>query len=174
VHRQPHDVSGDLVELSRTPVAVVCAGAKSILDIPATLEHLETLGVPVLGYKTDDFPAFYLPSCGERVSARVDSAEQAARCLHAHWALQGGGIVLAQPVPAQYALTGEELAAALSAAEHSAEGAGIRGKDVTPYLLKQLAEITEGRTLEANRALVIENARLAAHVALAFAALHAA
>jgi pseudouridine-5'-phosphate glycosidase len=159
------DVSADLVELARTPVAVVCAGAKSILDLPRTLEVLETYGVPVVGYGTDEFPAFYLRSSGEPVGARVDSPEQAAALLAAHWALDGGGVVLAQPLPAEVALTPAELEGALTRAEEQARAAGVRGKALTPYLLARLAELTEGRTLRANRALIVANARLAAQVA---------
>jgi len=163
----PLDVSADLIELGRTPVAVVCAGAKSILDLPATLELLETYGVPVVGYNTDDFPAFYLRSSGLPVSARVDSPGQAAELACLHWALDGGGIVLAQPLPEEVALAPEELAGAVAAAERLANAAGVRGPALTPFLLARLAELTEGRTLRANRALIVANARLAAQVALA-------
>src|SRR5436853_547350 len=97
-HRSAWDVSADLAELARTPVAVVCAGAKSVLDIPRTLEALETLGVPVVGYGTDEFPAFFVPSSGERITARVDNPRQAAELLRSHWALDGAGVVIAQPV----------------------------------------------------------------------------
>jgi pseudouridine-5'-phosphate glycosidase len=159
------DVSADLVELARTPVAVVCAGAKSILDLPRTLEVLETQGVPVVGYGTDEFPAFYLRSSGEPVSARVDSPEQAAALLAAHWALDGGGVVLAQPLLAEAALAPAELESTLARAEEQARAAGVRGKALTPFLLARLAELTEGRTLRANRALIVANAQLAAQVA---------
>lgn len=166
VHRgERWDVSADLAELARTPVAVVCAGAKSILDIPRTLELLETLGVPVVGFGTDEFPAFYVPSSGERVSARVDTPEHAGGLLKAHWALGGGGVVLAQPTAVDVALGGIELDAALREAERLAAAAGVRGKDLTPYLLARLAELTQGRTLRANQVLVLANARLAARVA---------
>jgi pseudouridine-5'-phosphate glycosidase len=162
------DISADLVELARTPVAVVCAGAKSILDIPRTLEILETHGVPVVGYGTDEFPAFYMRSSGERVTARVDDVEQAARLLRAHWELGGAGIVLAQPVAPEAALEAGELERAVTAAEGQAQTAGVRGPAVTPFLLAQLAELTEGRTLRANQALVVANARLAARIARTF------
>jgi pseudouridine-5'-phosphate glycosidase len=152
--------------LSRTPVAVVCAGAKSILDIPRTLEMLETLGVPVVGYQTMDFPAFYLPRSGERVPCRVENPGQASNLLAAHWSLNSEGVVLAQPVSAEAALGNEEWEAARAEAERLAESAGVRGKDVTPFLLARIAEITEGRSLRANRALVVANARLAAQVAV--------
>jgi pseudouridylate synthase len=171
-HRAPApawDVSADLVELGRTPVAVVCAGAKSILDIPRTLEILETEGVPVIGYRTDDFPAFYLRGSGERVSVRVESPEQAADLLQAHWQLEGAGVVLAQPLPAEAALQPEEFAAALREADKQAEAGGVRGKELTPFLLARLAELTEGKTLRANQTLIVENAHLAARVAAALA-----
>jgi pseudouridine-5'-phosphate glycosidase len=166
-HRETHlwDVSADLVELARTPVAVVCAGAKSILDIPRTLEILETEGVPVVGFRTDEFPAFYVHSSGEPTTARVDDAAEAAALLRAHWDLGGGGIVLAQPVAEHAALDPNAFMHALDEAEQQAMGVGVRGKELTPFLLGRLAEITEGQTLRANHALVIANARLAAQVA---------
>ena len=161
------DVSADLTELARTPVAVVCAGAKSILDLEATLEALETAGVPVLGYATDTFPAFYLASSGLPVSARVDTPEQAAAALRAHWELGGAGAVLAQPLPAEAALSAEEWAGALRRAEERAAQEGVRGPALTPFLLAHLAELTGGRTLRANRELIVANAGLAARVAVA-------
>jgi pseudouridine-5'-phosphate glycosidase len=161
----PWDISADLTELVRTPVAVFCAGAKSILDIPRTLEILETSGVPVVGYRTDEFPAFFLRSSGQPVSARVDSAAEAAAFLVAHWQMQGGGIVLAQPLPTEAALDPDELAAHLARAEKLASAAGIRGPALTPFLLARLAEFSGGKTLRANQALVIANARLAGEVA---------
>lgn len=163
---QPWDISADLVELARTPVAVVCAGAKSILDIPRTLEILETLGVPVLGYGTDEFPAFYLRGSGQPIS-RVDGAAAIAALLSAHWALDGGGVVVAQPLPADAALDPDEFAAALTQAEEQARQADVRGAALTPFLLARLAEVTGGKTLRANQALVVANARLAARVAQA-------
>jgi pseudouridine-5'-phosphate glycosidase len=171
VHREAHpwDISADLVELSRTPVAVVCAGAKSILDIPRTLEFLETHGVPVIGYGSDEFPAFYVRSSGEPVTARVDSPDDAANLIAAHWDLGGAGIVLAQPLGGQAALEPDEFTVALTTAEKQAVGVGVRGKELTPFLLGRLAEITHGQTLRANHLLVIANARLAAQVARALA-----
>lgn len=166
-HRESHpwDISADLIELARTPVTVVCAGAKSILDIPRTLEILETEGVPVVGYRTDEFPAFYVHSSGEPTTARVDDPSQAAAFIRTHWDLGGGGIVLAQPVEEHAALDPNAFMHALSEAEQQAMGVGVRGKELTPFLLNRLAEITEGETLRANHALVIANARLAAQVA---------
>jgi pseudouridine-5'-phosphate glycosidase len=163
------DVSADLLELARTPVAVVCAGAKSILDIPRTLEILETHGVPVLGFGTDEFPAFYLRSSSERLTARIDSPEQAADVMAAHWAFGGAGLVLAQPLPEAAALAPEELDRAIAQAEGEAAAARMRGPALTPFLLSRLAEITEGKTLRANQALMVANARLAAQVAKALA-----
>jgi pseudouridine-5'-phosphate glycosidase len=167
-HRDPAgtwDISADLWELAHTPVCVVCAGAKSILDIARTLEILESYSVPVLGYQTSEFPAFYLRSSGEPVAARVNSPDEAAVLLKTHWSLEGAGVVLAQPVTRDVALGRGELQEALFQAENQAAAAGIRGAALTPFLLARLAEATQGRTLRANQALVIANARLAAQVA---------
>jgi pseudouridine-5'-phosphate glycosidase len=174
VHRSPTstiswDVSADLHELARTPVAVVCAGAKSILDLPATLEVLETLGVPVVGYRTDAFPAFYVASSGLPVGARAETPAEAAALARAHWDLDGAGVVLAQPLPAGEALAADEFEAALRGAEAEAARQGVRGPALTPFLLARLAEATGGRTLRANQRLVVGNARLAARVARALA-----
>jgi pseudouridine-5'-phosphate glycosidase len=163
----PPDVSADLPELGRTPVAVVCAGAKTVLDLPATLEALETLGVPVVGYGTDEFPAFYLRSSGLPVPARVDTPAEAAALLSAHWGLGGAGVVLAQPLPEGPALAPAELAGALARAERLAAEGKVVGPARTPFLLARLAELTGGRTLRANQELVLANARLAAAVARA-------
>ncbi len=173
-HRDTHpwDISADLTELSRTPVAVVCAGAKSILDIPRTLEILETQGVPVIGFGTHEFPAFYVHSSGERTSARVDSPEEAAELLHNHWAFGGSGIVLAQPVDKHIAIDPEAFLDALTSAEKQAVGIGVRGRELTPFLLNRIAEITDGQTLRANHALILANARLAAQVACALSRQH--
>jgi pseudouridylate synthase len=159
------DISADLVELGRIPVAVVCAGAKSILDIPRTIAILETQSVPVVGYGTDDFPAFYLRSSGEPVSARVNSVLEAARLLRAHWELGEAGFVLAQPVQGNLVLEPAEFDRALRDVEQQASDAGVRGKELTPFLLRKLGEVTEGKTLRANQGLVIANARLAAQLA---------
>jgi pseudouridine-5'-phosphate glycosidase len=165
------DISADLTELARTPVAVICAGAKSILDVPRTLEILETQGVPVVGYQTDEFPAFYIRSSGEPVSHRVNTPVEAARFVAAHWGWEGAGVVLAQPLPQEAAMPHDEFSAALQRAEETATVSGMRGKALTPYLLARLAELTQGKTLEANRALVLANARLAAQIARAWTAL---
>jgi pseudouridine-5'-phosphate glycosidase len=168
VHRgaaETWDVSADLAEMARTPVAVVCAGAKSILDLPRTLEVLETLAVPVIGYGTEDFPAFYVRSSGLALGARVDSPSEAARFLVDHWSLGGAGLVLATPLDAAAALDRDDFEAALAEADRQAAAQGVRGPALTPFLLARLAEITGGRTLKANQALVLANARLAAQVA---------
>jgi len=166
-HRGAHawDISADVTELAKTPVAVVCAGAKSVLDIPRTLEILETQGVPVVGFGTDQFPAFYVPTSDEHVSARVDTPGQAADLLRAHWAFGGAGVVIAQPIDKHVALDPNDFMHALSSAEQQAMGVGVRGKELTPFLLGRIAEITEGQTLKANHALVVANARLAAQIA---------
>jgi pseudouridine-5'-phosphate glycosidase len=170
VHRgaeQSWDVSADLSELARTPVAVVCAGAKSILDLPRTLEVLETHSVPVVGFRTDEFPAFYMRSSGLPLTARADSPEEAARLCRNHWSCGAAGIVLAQPLDAALALDPAEFEVALDKAQSEAASQGVRGPALTPFLLARLAEITGGRTLRANQALVVANARLAAQVARA-------
>jgi pseudouridine-5'-phosphate glycosidase len=170
VHRgaaQSFDISADLIELARTPVCVVCAGAKSILDIPLTLEYLETHGVPVVGYGTGEFPGFYVRSSGLKLETRVETPDEAAAVLRAHWSLGGAGVVLAQPPPAKLALAAGEFDAALARAEAEAEEQGIFGKALTPFLLTRIAAHTGGRSLTVNQALVIENARLAARVARA-------
>lgn len=173
VHRgveQTMDVSADLTELARTRVCVVAAGAKSILDLPRTLEVLETQGVPVIGYGVDELPAFFVRSSGLPLSQRVDGPEQAARVIAAQRALAlETGILLAVPAPAEHALAAEVVDAAIAHALDSAERAGIRGKAVTPHLLAEVRERTAGRSLAANVALVRNNARVAAEVAVALA-----
>jgi pseudouridine-5'-phosphate glycosidase len=171
VHRgDAFDISADLIELSRTPVLVVCAGAKSILDLPRTLEVLETLGVPVLGYRTSAFPAFYVRSSAALpVSARVESAGEAAAAFAAHSRMGGRGAVLAQPCADDLAIPEAEFDEALARAEREAAEAGIRGAKLTPFLLARLADLTNGRTLAANRALIVNNATLAAEAAGAMA-----
>jgi pseudouridine-5'-phosphate glycosidase len=173
VHRgDSGDVSADLAELARTPVAVVCAGAKSILDLPRTLEYLETVGVPVLGYRTDTFPAFYATSSGLPIDTRVDAPGDAAEILRAKWgAGLEGGVLIAVPPPADLALPGDEMESAIAQALQSAEEAGVRGKALTPYLLVRVGEITGGRSLTVNVALLEQNARVAAQIAAALAAI---
>ena len=161
------DISSDLTELARTPVLVVCAGAKSILHLPRTLEILETLGVPVVGYRTDAFPAFYVRELTPPlpVSARVDSARDAAALFAAHVRMGGAGAVLAQPCPEDVAVSAADFDRWLADAEREARAAGVTGAKVTPFLLSRLAELSGGRTLAANRVLIVANARLAAEVA---------
>jgi pseudouridine-5'-phosphate glycosidase len=166
------DISADLSELARTPVAVVCSGAKVILDLPRTLELLETLGIPVVGYGTNEFPAFYVQESGLSLDARVDSPQEAARLISVHWALGlSSGMVFCNPPPASSALGRQEVESLIESALKSAETAGIQGKPVTPYLLDHLAKASGGRTLETNVALLISNASVAAQIAVASAAL---
>jgi len=169
VHRgDVGDVSADLPELAKTPVAVVCAGAKSILDLPRTIEWLETSGVPVLGYQTDTFPAFYAVSSGLPVDARIESPEEVAKILYAKWDLDlEGGALITVPPPAHLALPKEEMEAAISQALNDAEKAGVMGKEITPFLLSRVSEITAGRSLEVNIALLIQNAQVATQIAIA-------
>jgi pseudouridine-5'-phosphate glycosidase len=153
--------------LGRTPVAVVCAGAKNLLDLGMTLEVLETQAVPVIGFQTDEFPAFYVRSSGHRLETRLDTPEQIATLLAVHWDLGAAGVVIAQPPPTDFALAPTEFDSALTHAEGVAARQGITGKALTPFLLAQIAERTQGRTLALNQALVIANARLAARIAAA-------
>jgi pseudouridine-5'-phosphate glycosidase len=166
VHRgfaERPDVSADLAELARTPVLVVGSGAKSLLDVPATAELLETLGVPVLGYRTDELPLFYAAAGGPPVSARVESPDEAARIAGAHWELGGAGLLLGQP-PANPVDVEPLIEEALVAAAAQ----GVTGQAVTPFVLAFLHERSDGRTLEVNRELIVANAGLAARVAVAF------
>lgn len=164
------DISADLDELAKTPVTVVCAGAKAILDIPKTLEALETRGVPVIGWRTDDFPAFWSASSGLPAPLRMDTADAVARShlLRAELGLAGGQLVV-NPIPPESEIPFAEIAPAIERAIAEAEAKGITGKEVTPFLLDRVLEATEGRSLEANIALVRNNARLAAEIAAAFA-----
>ena len=167
VHRSQHsDISADLPELARTRVAVVCSGAKSILDLPLTLEWLETYGVPVLGYETDEFPAFYSRESGLQVDARVDTPQEAARIIRTKWGLGlGGGVLVTVPVPEEAELPRELAERAIERALAAAEEQGVKGKVLTPFLLAQIARITEGRSLAANIALLKNNAAVAARIA---------
>jgi pseudouridine-5'-phosphate glycosidase len=169
VHRNaPFDVSADLIELSRTPMVVVCAGAKAILDLPATLEMLETFGVPVIGYQTNTFPAFYSQSIGLPVSGRVDSPTQAAHLASTHWGLGfQGAVLLVQPPPLESSLPEDVVQKALDQALAELHARGIRGQEVTPFLLSRVSFLTEGRSMQSNLALLRNNARLAAQVIVA-------
>jgi len=160
------DISADLPELARTPVLVVCAGVKAILDLPATLEWLETHGVPVIGYGTDEFPAFYSRESGLRLEARADTPEQAAAIVQTMWDLDfNTGALLCVPVPEEAAKPRADMEHAINQALGDAAAAGIKGKAVTPYLLSRIAELTHGESLAANLALLENNARVAAEVA---------
>lgn len=163
------DISSDLTALSRWPVLVVCAGVKSLLDVAATREHLETLGAPVLGWRTDCFPRFYLRESAIPLDARVETAAEVARIARLHWSAGGAGIVLAAPCPEAAALREEEFEEALALAEFERETSRASGRDATPFLLARLHHHTRGRTLEANVALIENNARVGAEVAAALA-----
>jgi pseudouridylate synthase len=169
VHRgYPADVSADLPELQRSSLIVVCSGAKSILDLAATREALETLGVLVLGWRTDTLPAFYAPSSGLPVDGRVDTAREVAEVWRSHRELGApGALLLCAPVPDEQGLTEASVEEAIRATLAAAEEKGVRGKHLTPYLLRGIAEATGGRSLEANVALLRNNARIGAGVAVA-------
>jgi pseudouridine-5'-phosphate glycosidase len=169
VHRgHPFDVSADLLELGRTPVTVVCAGAKAILDLPLTLEVLETQGVPVIGYGTDEFPAFYSRSSGLPIDARCDTPEAAAAIVRARDALElPGGTLVAVPIPREDELPASEAEGAILHALDEAEAQGITGKEVTPFLLARVAELTGEASLRANVALLLNDARVASGIAVA-------
>ncbi|MBX3132084.1 MAG: pseudouridine-5'-phosphate glycosidase [Gemmatimonadaceae bacterium] len=173
VHREPaFDESADLLELSRTQAVVVCAGAKSILDLPATLERLESYGVTVLGYGADEFPGFFAASTGLTVPLRADSPAAVARIAQASWSLgHPAAVLVVQPPPAAAALGAEEVAAAVDSALAAARRDGVRGAAVTPFLLQRVQQATGGRSLSANLALLESNAALAGEVAVALAAL---
>jgi pseudouridine-5'-phosphate glycosidase len=164
------DISADLTELSRTPVAVVSAGAKAILDLPLTLEWLETLSVPVVGYGTGEFPAFYSRSSGLPLHMRCDTPSEMAAFLAAQWQLGSIGVLIANPIPADHEIPASEITPVIAEAVSEAQRRKISGKEVTPFLLAQLAEVTAGRSLKANIALVKNNARVAARIATAYCA----
>lgn len=163
------DVSADLEELANTNVAVVCAGVKSILDISLTLEYLETHGVPVIGYRTRTLPAFYSSSSGFQVDCMLESPGDVARMLQAKWEMGvDGGVVIANPVPAEHALDAAEIDGVIDDALQEMQKNGITGKDTTPFLLAKIADKTGGRSLVANIELVYNNARLAAQIAVEY------
>lgn len=175
VHRnaqETFDISADLQELANTNVAVVCAGAKSILDIALTLEYLETYGVPVVGYQTEEFPAFYARKSGHAVDYKVESAEELAQAIKAKWDLNlNGGIVVANPIPEADELDSELITQAIDDAVREAEAQGIQGKETTPFLLAKVKDITAGESLTANIELVYNNSRVAAELAVALSRL---
>jgi len=167
VHRgAPFDISTDLMQLARTPLVVVCAGAKAILDLPATLEVLETYGVLVIGYQTDYFPAFYSRSSGLAVSARADNPKQVAQIAQAHWSLgMTSAVLVCVPIPESEALPAEEINTIIEQALVEAQDKNIRGQGVTPFLLSRVSELSHGNSLRANLALLRNNAKVAAQIA---------
>ena len=174
VHRgaeQTFDISADLIELSRTRVAVVCAGAKSILDIAKTLEFLESQGVPVIGYRCDEFPAFYARSSGVKLDHRCDGAHDLARMVRLQQQIGPGGLLIANPIPESHALDAVAIEERINEAVLEARAQGVGQKEVTPFLLRRVVELTDGRSLEANMALVKNNAIVAAQVAVELSSL---
>lgn len=170
VHRgatETMDISADLQELANTNVAVVCAGIKAILDLQLTLEYLETMGVPVLGYKTKELPAFYTINSGFEVDYQMDSPQEIANLLQAKWSVGlKGGVIVANPVPKQYALNYDVMTKAINEAIVEQHKLGIKGKESTPFLLGKVKELTQGESLASNIQLVLNNARLAAQIAI--------
>ena len=175
VHRgaeKTMDISADLQELRQTSVAVVCAGAKMILDIGLTLEYLETMGVPVLGLRTDDFPAFYCRRSGFGVDHNAKDEAEIARIAKTKWDLGlAGGILIGNPVPEEYAMDFDEMTAVIEKAIAGANAEGVRGKNITPYLLAHIVEYTGGQSLKTNIQLAYNNARAAGKIAVAYAKL---
>ncbi len=167
VHRgNPFDISADLNELAKSPVVVVCAGAKAILDLPATLESLETRGVPVLGYQTDEFPAFYSPTSGLPIDCQIETAREAYEIARAHWnAGNQSAVLVCNPIPADQALDGAKIEMAIRDAIQAADRKGIFGAALTPFLLEQINKATDGESQQANLALLKNNALLAAEIA---------
>lgn len=175
VHRgadQTFDISADLIELGRTETAVVCAGVKSILDIPKTLEVLETQRVPVFGYRTDEFPAFYTRESGAKIEHRFDSPDTIAEAILLHQRLQSGaGVLIANPIPKADALDAAEIEATIAQAVRDADASGVARKDLTPFLLARIVDLTGGKSLAANMALIRHNAAVAADISIALARL---
>jgi pseudouridylate synthase len=173
VHRgaeKSFDISADMTEFSESNVAVVTAGAKAILDLALTLEVLETLGVPVVGYGTDEFPAFYSRQSGHIVPMRCENAGEVAALMRAKWRMGlKGGVVVANPIPFAYEIPADDIAPVIAEAVAKAEEKGIAGKELTPFLLAEIAGVTEGRSLKANIALAKHNAEVAAAIAVAYA-----
>jgi len=168
VHRGVgHDISADLAEMARSPIGVVASGAKAFLDLAATLDYLETVGVAVVGYRTNEFPAFYSQSSGLRIPDSVDSPAAAARVIREARELGGGGVLIANPVPTEHALDLDEVEGWTATAIAQADEAGVMGLARSPFVLSQLVEISGGRVVETNAALAQSNARLAAEIALA-------
>lgn len=170
IHRgHGSDISADLPELGKNPIIVVCSGVKAILDLPATLEALETLGVPVLGFQTSELPAFYSRESGLRLHITTDSPNEIAKIARCHWQLGSQtAILVANPPPAEVSLPAKEIEKVIRQALREAQKEGISGPASTPFLLKRVAEITKGDTLNTNLALLVNNARLASGIAIAF------
>ena len=172
VHREGQntlDISADLPELNRSRVAVVSAGAKAILDLGLTLEYLETLGVPVMGYQTDKFPAFYTRDSGFKVDYQVDTPDELAKVLKCHWDLNlGGGILIANPIPEKYEMNQKVINQAIQTALEKARQNHVKGKEITPFLLDQTKKMTDGKSLESNIQLALNNAKLGAQLAVAY------
>jgi pseudouridylate synthase len=169
VHRDaPYDISADLQALASIPMIVVCAGAKAILDLPATLEYLETMSVPVVGFATDEFPAFYSRESGLDVSVRLDTPQEIVEFARSHWdaGLQSA-VLVAHPVPEAEAVSRSEMEPYIEQANREAQAQGIHGQAITPFLLSRISELTEGESMRANLALLLNNARLAAQIAVA-------
>lgn len=175
VHRgaaETMDISADLQELANTPVAVVCAGAKSLLDLGLTLEYLETFGVPVIGYKTEWFPAFYCESSGFKLDYRAQDENEVARIMKTKWELGlKGGLVIGNPIPHEFALDREYMENAINGALEKANAQKVRGKDITPFLLREIKEATDGVSFASNLELAYNNARVAAKIAKAYSEL---
>lgn len=169
VHRKGNesfDISADLTELAQTNIAVVSAGVKSILDIGLTLEYLETLGVPVIGYSTEEFPAFYTRQSGFKVNYRLDTPEQIGSMIKTKWELGlNGGVIVANPIPEEFSMDKSVIDKAIEEALAKADANGIKGKEVTPFLLAEIKNITGGSSLDSNIKLVLNNAKLAAQTA---------
>jgi len=170
VHRgadESMDISADLLELARTPVLTVASGAKGILDLPKTREVLETQGVPILGYQTDRMPAFHCRDSGLSADCRVNAPKEAAQIAAAHWALGLGGLLVCNPVPDHAAIASEEMEAWIAAATSQANAEGVVGGAVTPFILSRIADLSKGRSLTANKALLVDNAKLGGEISVA-------
>ena len=169
VHRDaPFDISADLPTLAQTPAIVVCAGAKAILDLPATLEYLETMAIPVIGYKTDEFPAFYARTSGLPVSIRAENVKEIAKIANAHWEMGvKSAVLVVVPPPEHDALPEDAMEAAINQAMSEAKAQNVRGQQVTPFLLSRVSELTGKASLKANLSLLLNNARVAAQIAKA-------
>lgn len=167
VHKESSfDISTDLKALAETPMIVVCAGAKAILDLPATMEYLETMGIPVIGYQTDEFPAFYSRESGLKVSARLDSPKEIAEFAKAHWSLGlKSAVLVANPVPETESIPKSEMEPIIAKASVEAMEKEIHGQALTPFLLSRISELTKGKSLKANLALLLNNAKLAGEIA---------